>query len=515
MINTQIMVVEDEGIIALEIKEGLEKLGYHVSHIASSGEDAIKKVLSEPPDLVLMDIRLEGKMDGIEAACHFKENYSIPVIYLTAHSDEQTLTRAQKTESYGYLLKPVEDRALDAAIKMALYKAEKEREIIFHSKWSNNVLRSIGDGIIVSDIKGRIKFLNPAAEKLLGWRQEEIEGKNISSVFAFEEVDKQPFSEAILNGNINNMFNQKLKIKSGGIIKVDYTTAPLKNSMDLIIGLVIEFKQCKIENGSIKSIVELQKSVSMQKNLLPKNGSSIRDIRADWIFNPSKFGSGDMFNVFKLGKFHVGFYMIDVMGHGFSAAVISTALHKLLTPGIGGILRRNKNEEENTPKRRRSDFLPSIISPARVLEELNRRFYMEKKEQHFFTAVYGVINVHTGHTIISRAGHPYPVYQDLSGNTNQLKTRGHALGIMPELKCEEYEFNFKIGCRLFVYTDGLLENINRYSESFTSKQLINFINEHRNNKQQDLINNLDTMLTDLSCNIQCVDDVVFLALERE
>ena len=88
MSTAQIMVVEDEGIVALEIKEGLESMGYQVSHIVPTGEDAISKVLKEPPDLVLMDIRLDGKMDGIETASHFKENYSIPVIFLTAHSDD-------------------------------------------------------------------------------------------------------------------------------------------------------------------------------------------------------------------------------------------------------------------------------------------------------------------------------------------------------------------------------------------------------------------------------------------
>ena len=119
------------------------------------------------------------------------------------------------------------------------------------------------------------------------------------------------------------------------------------NSKVYLLFKVFE-QQSKINNCNLKSKIEFVKPVNMQKNLLPPNGSSISKIRANWVFNPSKFGSGDMFNVFKLGRFHVGFYMLDVMGHGFSAAVVSTTLHKLLTPGSGGILKRKKSIYKNS-----------------------------------------------------------------------------------------------------------------------------------------------------------------------
>ncbi len=121
MKTIQILVVEDEQIVANDIKMILQRLGYVVSGMASSGEDAIKKAEEINPDLVLMDIVLEGKMDGVEAASLIRYRFDIPVVYLTAYSDKKTLERAKVTEPFGYILKPFKDRDLYTTIEMALY----------------------------------------------------------------------------------------------------------------------------------------------------------------------------------------------------------------------------------------------------------------------------------------------------------------------------------------------------------------------------------------------------------
>jgi CheY-like chemotaxis protein len=126
--NERILVVEDEGIVLLHIKKTLEGLGYSVTGTATSGEDAIMKAMSERPDLVLMDIVLKGEIDGIDAAEKIRSLFHIPVIYLTAHSDESTLQRAKVTEPFGYIVKPFRDRDLHIAIQFALYKAKMEAE---------------------------------------------------------------------------------------------------------------------------------------------------------------------------------------------------------------------------------------------------------------------------------------------------------------------------------------------------------------------------------------------------
>ncbi|MGC9516076.1 MAG: methanogen output domain 1-containing protein [Methanomicrobiales archaeon] len=144
--NAKILVVEDESIVAMGIKHKLENLGYQVVDTVLSGEDAVKRAKETQPDLILMDIVLKGEMDGIDASNEIKKRYDIPVIYLTAYSDEEMLERARVTEPYGYILKPFKKSELNANIKMALYKHQsekKQREII-----KNNLLADFYDFIL-------------------------------------------------------------------------------------------------------------------------------------------------------------------------------------------------------------------------------------------------------------------------------------------------------------------------------------------------------------------------------
>jgi AmiR/NasT family two-component response regulator len=124
-----ILVVEDEIITARDIEAKLKKLGHGVVGIASSGEDAIKKAAELTPDMILMDITLEGKMDGIEASIEIEKHQNVPIIYLTAHTDLITLHRAKVTEPHGYIVKPFTQRDLIITISMALYKHRMEMKL--------------------------------------------------------------------------------------------------------------------------------------------------------------------------------------------------------------------------------------------------------------------------------------------------------------------------------------------------------------------------------------------------
>ncbi len=121
-----ILVVEDETIIALDIEQTLEEFGYVVDELASNVEDAMYYIQKYKPDLVLMDIKLKGESDGISIVEEIQDKYDIPVIYLTSHSDKDTLLRAQKTKPYGYITKPMDERQLNSSIMMALARKEAE-----------------------------------------------------------------------------------------------------------------------------------------------------------------------------------------------------------------------------------------------------------------------------------------------------------------------------------------------------------------------------------------------------
>lgn len=129
MSKTNILIVEDESIVAKDIQHSLKKLGYTVSGICSTGADAIKMAEDQKPDLVLMDIMLKDDMSGIEAAGQIREKLNIPVIYLTAYADESTLNKAKVSEPYGYIIKPFKEIDLHTSIEMAIYKHEKETDI--------------------------------------------------------------------------------------------------------------------------------------------------------------------------------------------------------------------------------------------------------------------------------------------------------------------------------------------------------------------------------------------------
>src|SRR4051794_27643473 len=129
MAAKRILIVEDEGIIAKDIERALRKLAYAVSGIVSTGEEALLHVADERPDLVLMDIMLKGDIDGIETAQRVRQQFGVPVVYLTAFGDPTTLQRATATAPFGYVLKPFEDRDLYAAVESALYRNQMERDL--------------------------------------------------------------------------------------------------------------------------------------------------------------------------------------------------------------------------------------------------------------------------------------------------------------------------------------------------------------------------------------------------
>lgn len=182
MEKAKILVVEDDNIVAIDIQDVLKILGYDVSAVASSGEEAIKITEEIQPDLVLMDIVLERDTDGVEVTKQIRNRFDIPVIYLTAHADEDTIQRAKVTEAFGYILKPFKETELRTNIEMALYKHRIEKRLKERKRQLATMLKSIGDAVIATDIDGLIIFMNPVAEVLTGWKQEEVLGKDLREV---------------------------------------------------------------------------------------------------------------------------------------------------------------------------------------------------------------------------------------------------------------------------------------------------------------------------------------------
>jgi PAS domain S-box-containing protein len=177
-----ILVVEDEAVVALDLKLLLQEFGHVVTGIAASGREALEMAARVRPDLVLMDVRLQGPMDGIGAAERLREWQDLPVIFLTSHSDDDTVRRAARVGAYGYLTKPFQPRELRAGIEVALTKARMERQLRDADRWFAQTLRCVTDGVLVTEAGGRLRFMNLAAERLTGWVSDQAAGRPISEV---------------------------------------------------------------------------------------------------------------------------------------------------------------------------------------------------------------------------------------------------------------------------------------------------------------------------------------------
>lgn len=236
----KILVVEDEIIVAVNLGQKLKKLGYELVGITSSGEEAIQKAEENHPDLVLMDINIEGNLDGIETAEVLRNRFHTPVIYLTAYADENTLDRAKKTQPLGYIVKPFESDQLRSSIEVALYKNEIEQRSKQTEEKLKGALDQLGAGIVTTDENGSLLFMNPAAEKLIGCKYEDYLGKPIQDILFFknrtgdavgnlvEEVLKSRLPKE--NGNL------LLVSKNGNSQEVQLQSSPILGTEEKLTG---------------------------------------------------------------------------------------------------------------------------------------------------------------------------------------------------------------------------------------------------------------------------------------
>ncbi len=245
MTNAKILVVEDEKITAEHIKLGVESANYEVVGIVSSGESAIKMVEENQVDLVLMDIQLKGEMDGIDAADEIRDRFGIPVIFLTAYSDEITVQRAKITEPSGYIKKPFVESELHTAIEITLYRHRTEKRLRENQRWLAAVLNSISDAVIATDSLRQVKFMNPVAEELTGWIEEDAIGMDLGDVFKILGV-KNGARDVSLELNILPLDTVMLILKDGSPRQINGNVTHIKDENGNIEGLVVIFRALEV-----------------------------------------------------------------------------------------------------------------------------------------------------------------------------------------------------------------------------------------------------------------------------
>ena len=236
----RILIVEDEVLISMGLQQKLENFGYQVVGIASSGEAALAQVIEHQPELILMDIVIEGSMDGIETSQKIQEQFGIPVIFLTAYSDEKNLQRAKFTDPSAYLLKPYSDRELEITIELALHREQMRNRLENQQRWYATILKSLGEAIITFDTKQTVLYMNPAAEALLNRQMGGSLGKSLQLCCSFESetgtLDLQKCLQKVFGKGSRVQMSNLRFLDDPAKSVVDLSIVPIKGEDGVIKG---------------------------------------------------------------------------------------------------------------------------------------------------------------------------------------------------------------------------------------------------------------------------------------
>jgi PAS domain S-box-containing protein len=239
--TARILIVEDDAIVARDLKASLTKMGYFVTDIASSGEDALDMAALSRPDLVLMDIMFGGDLDGIETAQRLRDRFDIPVIYLTAYGDEATFARAKQTLPLAYVLKPFDAKELYLTIETSLERRRLENELEASEERWTALLGAVHDGVIVTDAEGAVTSVNRLVEALTGYKSAELKGTDWTDLLAPVEPPRR-LREIRAQSDGTGEKAAELRAKNKTTRFVKYDSAPIIDRKGKVSGVVFVFR---------------------------------------------------------------------------------------------------------------------------------------------------------------------------------------------------------------------------------------------------------------------------------
>jgi PAS domain S-box-containing protein len=236
----RILIVEDEALVAIGFEHFIREFGYAVTGIAATGEDAVLRADETLPHLILMDIQLAGNMNGIQAADEIRRKHDIPVIYLTAYSDDERLNNAKNTAPYGYLIKPVQKNELRTTIEVALYKHKVDRELRESEERYRAVITQAMEGVVLFDPDTlTIMETNPAFRDLFRYSEEELNSMKISDLLVDPETITRSLSSGLTGGQPFRLGDQKFLRKDSALLDMECSLSLIRHGgADAIICVV-------------------------------------------------------------------------------------------------------------------------------------------------------------------------------------------------------------------------------------------------------------------------------------
>jgi PAS domain S-box-containing protein len=370
MEQVRILVVEDEVIVARTIANQLNQLGYMVAGKASSGEVAIAKALETKPQLVLMDIILKGNMDGIAAAACIREQLDIPVIFLTAYGDDETLQRAKLTQPFGYVVKPFTAKDLRIAVEIGLLKHQLEQDLRHSRDRLATLLNSMSDAVIATDGQAKVTFMNPAAELITGWKQAEAQGKDISTIFnIIDEITETPLENPVLKvlreqkvvylGEFTSLIS-----KNGKKIPIGDSASPIMRHSQELDGVVVVFWD--LSERRQKEVLE--RALNQERELNNLKSLFISTVSHDFR-NP-------------LSVIQTAVELLELQGDNITQAKKSTYLKR-----IKGAVKSMKELMEHVLFLGKSDvgkleFQPHLVNLEQLCQEFIEEFALVSNGEH-------------------------------------------------------------------------------------------------------------------------------------
>lgn len=302
MSKARVLIVEDSFIVAFHLQKTLENEGYSIVGTETSGESALEllKNKNNRPDLVLMDIMLSGEMDGIETAEIIQSKYNIPVVYITALTDKDTIQRAKLTEPFGYLTKPFEDREIFTVIEMALYKHSIESKLKSSEEKYFSTVRSISDAAVIIDRDFNITYINPSAEAITGWVLSEATGMKVFEVLRLTDAVTGDFPinpvQCELKRERNNAMlgNLLLVARNGAVRPVgEGSMSPVLDYKGQLIGLIMIFRDVtdRMEREKLQRDFEKQRLTAVVEGQENERARIAKDLHD---------GLGQMLNAIKM-----------------------------------------------------------------------------------------------------------------------------------------------------------------------------------------------------------------------
>lgn len=420
----QVVIAEDSRIQAKILQKHLVEAGYEV-RVASHGAAALELIQQSPPTIIISDIEMP-EMDGYELCRRVKGDPQlrrIPLILLSTLSAPEDIIEGLHAGADNYVTKPY-----DAAYLLSRV------ESLLHTP--------LGDE-------------DPNAPML----EVTLAGKRYSVRSGRQQVLNlliSTFENAVEKNNELIRVNQELTVARDQLAQWNQELAQLNE---------------KLESANARMSRDLEAAAKVQRSLLPASADALAQVDLAWRFIPCDELAGDFLNYFLLDDRHLAMFVVDVSGHGVASSLLSVTIGRLLTPHVSAssLLRRQSGADE----------APTIVPPAEVLAELNRRFPMEGQGGLYFTIGYGVLDLQTGQLRYASGGHTPLVILPAQGAVRALDPDGMSIGWMDDVDFEETCVQLTPGDRVFMYSDGVPEAMDGELNEFGAERMLGLLQSSR------------------------------------